>query len=73
VTVTAGLLPRLVVRDDSRGMASTRVEWFLAAKKALRVHRDWTDEQLADHCGIPRAEIGTVIAPARREVEQDNG
>lgn len=53
-------------------MASTRVEWFLAAKRTLRTHRDWTDEQVANHCGIPRAEIDTVILPARREVEQDN-
>jgi DNA-directed RNA polymerase specialized sigma24 family protein len=54
-------------------MASTRVEWFLRAKQALRNHRDWTNEQVADHCGIPRAEIDTAIRPARAEVEQDNG
>lgn len=52
-------------------MASTRVEWFLAAKKALRVHPGYTDEQVADHCGIPHAVIDEVVAPARREVEQD--
>jgi hypothetical protein len=44
---------------------------FLAAKKALRIHRDWTDDQVAEHCGIPRVLIAEVIAPARREVEQD--
>jgi hypothetical protein len=54
-------------------MASTRVEWFLAAKKILRVHRDWSDEQVANYCGIPLAVVDEVIAPARREVEQDNG
>lgn len=55
------------------GMASTRVEWFLAAKKILRVHRDWTDEQVAAYCNIPLAAVDEVIRPARREVEQDNG
>jgi hypothetical protein len=52
-------------------MASTRVEWFLAAKKALRAHRDWTDEQVANHCGIPRAVTDEIIRPARQEIEQD--
>jgi hypothetical protein len=54
-------------------MASTRVEWFLAAKKILRVHRDWSDEQVANYCGIPLVMADEVIAPARQEVEQDNG
>jgi hypothetical protein len=52
-------------------MASQRVEWFLAAKKALRAHPDWTDEQVADHCGIPRAVIDEVVWPARREIDGD--
>jgi hypothetical protein len=52
-------------------MASTRVEWFLAAKKALRAHRDWTDEQVANHCGIPLAVTDEIIRPARQEIEQD--
>jgi hypothetical protein len=60
------------MRDDSAGMASTRVEWFLAAKKTLRLHRDWSNEQVASYCGIPLAEAG-IVATARREVEQDNG
>jgi hypothetical protein len=54
-------------------MASTRVEWFLASKKALRAHPDWTDEQVANHCGIPLVVADEVIAPARKEVEQDQG
>jgi hypothetical protein len=52
-------------------MSSTRVEWFLAAKRTLRLHRDWTDEQVGAHCGIPVSEFDSVIRPARAEVEQD--
>lgn len=52
-------------------MASTRVEWFLAAKRTIRVHRDWTDGQVGEHCGIPVPEYDSVIRPARVEVEQD--
>jgi len=52
-------------------MASTRVEWFLAAKKALRAHPDWTDAQVANYCGIPLAVTDEVIRPARKEIEQD--
>jgi hypothetical protein len=59
------------MRDDHGGMASTRVEWFLAAKKALRAHRDWTDEQVANHCGIPLAVMDEIIRPARQEIEGD--
>jgi hypothetical protein len=43
------------------------------AKRTLRLHRDWTDEQVANYCGIPLVLIGDVIRPARQEVEQDNG
>jgi hypothetical protein len=49
-------------------MSSTRVEWFLAAKRTLRLHRDWTDEQVG---AIPSSEFDSVIRPARAEVEQD--
>ena len=52
-------------------MSSTRVEWFLAAKRTLRLHRDWTDQQVGEHCGIPASEFDSVIRPARAEVEQD--
>lgn len=52
-------------------MASTRVEWFLAAKKALRAHPAWSDEQVANHCGIPLAVTDEIIRPARQEIEQD--
>jgi hypothetical protein len=44
---------------------------FLLAKRTLRIHRDWSDDQVADHCGIPHVLIPDVIAPARREIEQD--
>lgn len=52
-------------------MPYTRTDMFLAAKRALRVHRDWTDEQLAEHIGMHKLLIPDVIAPARREIEQD--
>jgi len=52
-------------------MASQRVELFLRAKQTLRVHRDWTDDQVAEHVGIPRAMIAEIMRPARQEVEQD--
>ena len=52
-------------------MPSTRVEWFLLSKRTLRAHPDWSNEQVADHCGIPHAEIDGVVRPARQEVEAD--
>lgn len=52
-------------------MPSTRVEWFLLAKRTLRAHRGWSNEEVADHCGIPHAEIDGVVRPARQEVEAD--
>ena len=54
-----------------RDMASQRVELFLRAKQALRIHRDWTDDQVAEHVGIPRPMIEEIMRPARQEVEQD--
>jgi hypothetical protein len=52
-------------------MASQKVEWFLAAKKAMRLHPDYDNEQIADHCGIPKAAIDETVAPARREIDAD--
>lgn len=52
-------------------MPSTRVEWFLLAKRTLRAHPGWSNEEVADHCGIPHAEIDGVVRPARQEVEAD--
>jgi hypothetical protein len=52
-------------------MPYTRTDMFLAAKRALRVHRDWDDKQIAEHIGIHVMLIPDVIAPARREIEQD--
>ena len=54
-------------------MPYTRTDMFLAAKKWLRVHRDWSDEQLAEHIGISKVLIPEVIVPARREIDQDEG
>lgn len=52
-------------------MASTRVEWFLLAKKALRAHLDWSDEQVCNYAGIPLAVADEIVRPARQEIEQD--
>jgi len=50
-------------------MPYTRSDMFLAAKRVLRVHPDWTDEQVAEHLGIPRALIDLTVVVARREIE----
>jgi hypothetical protein len=50
-------------------MPRTRTDDFLAAKRLLRVHPDWTDEQVAEALGIPRADIDLTVAVARREIE----
>jgi hypothetical protein len=52
-------------------MASPRVDMFLLAKKTIRLHRDWSDKEVAEHLGIPEILIPETIGPARREVEQD--
>jgi hypothetical protein len=52
-------------------MPSPRTDLFLAAKRVLRVHREWSDEQVAAHIGCPVLLAPDVIAPARTEVEQD--
>jgi hypothetical protein len=57
--------------DDHRDMPYTRTDMFLAAKRVLRVHPGWTDEQVAEHTGIPAVLIDETIGPARREVDQD--
>jgi hypothetical protein len=50
-------------------MPYTRTDMFLAAKRAIRVHPDWSDEQIAEYVGIPRALIPDTVAVARREIE----
>jgi hypothetical protein len=52
-------------------MPYTRTDMFLAAKRVLRVHPDWTDEQVADNLAIPKLIIPETVAVARREIEQD--
>ena len=54
-------------------MASQKVEWFLAAKKAIRMHPDWDNERIAGHCGIPEASLDETVIPARRDIEADGG
>jgi hypothetical protein len=50
-------------------MPRTRTDDFLAAKRLLRVHPDWTDEQVAEALGIPGVLIADTVAVARREIE----
>jgi len=52
-------------------MPSDRVSLFLAAKRVLRAHGDWTDEQVAEHIGLHPLLIPDVLPAARTEVEQD--
>lgn len=52
-------------------MPFTRTDMFLAAKRVIRIHRDWTDEQVAEQAGIPALVVPDVIPAARREIEQD--
>jgi hypothetical protein len=42
---------------------------FLAAKKTLRNHPDWSDEEIAQHLGIHKLDIDGTVAVARRELE----
>jgi hypothetical protein len=44
---------------------------FLAAKRVLRIHPDWTNEQVADNLAIPKLLISETVAVARKEIEQD--
>lgn len=44
---------------------------FLAAKRVIRLHPDWSDEEVADHLGIHKLDIEAAVVPARREVGQD--
>jgi hypothetical protein len=50
-------------------MAGTRTTDFLRSKQLIRNHPDWTDEQVAEALGIPRADIDLTVAVARQEVE----
>ena len=51
-------------------MPRTRTDDFLAAKRLIRVHPDWSDEQIAEALGIPRADIDLTVEVARREIDQ---
>jgi hypothetical protein len=44
---------------------------FMAAKRCIAAHPDWTDEQVAESCGIHRLEVDQTITVARREHEID--
>ena len=54
---------------------ATRAGQFLAAKRLLRAHPDWTDEQVAADMGLHPLEVPDVIPVARRDLaaDQDQG
>ncbi len=52
-------------------MAGGKAQAFLEAKKTLRVHPDWTDEQVAERIGISKMEIPDVLPAARRDLAAD--
>jgi hypothetical protein len=54
-------------------MPYTRTDMFLAAKRLIRVHRDWDNEKVAENLGIAKILIPEVIVPARTEIDQDEG
>ncbi len=49
----------------------TRAGQFLAAKRLLRAHPDWTDEQVAADMGLHPLEVPDVIPVARRDLAAD--
>jgi hypothetical protein len=46
----------------------TRTDLFLKAKQALRLHRDWTDEQVAEWLGLKGPEL-ELVTEARKDLE----
>lgn len=53
-------------------MASRKVELFLAAKRALRVNPEFTDEEIADRIGARMIEAEEIIREARRDHAADS-
>lgn len=49
-------------------MALTRTSMFLKAKEILRVHPDWTDEEVALAADIRPVDID-VVRTARKDLE----
>jgi|GEM_PF-3272570 len=50
-------------------MPYTRTDMFLAAKRVIRVHPDWTDQEVAEHLGIPAGLVDLTVVVARQEIE----
>jgi hypothetical protein len=49
-------------------MPLTKYELFLSIKQAIRVHPDWSDEQLAEHLDLRQLEKD-MIKTARKDLE----
>jgi len=47
---------------------SERTTLFLRAKKTIRLHPEWTDEQVAEGAAIPPALSAEIIREARKDV-----
>jgi hypothetical protein len=48
--------------------ASPQTDLFLRIKKVLRLHPDWTDDQIAEYEGVRVLDRG-LIATARKDLE----
>lgn len=51
-------------------MPGQKYEIFTAAKRTLRIHPDWTDEQVAEHIGAKPLEY-EIVREARKDHEAD--
>lgn len=51
---------------------SRKVELFLAAKRVLRSHPDFTDQEIADHIGARLIEAEEIIREARKDSAADH-
>lgn len=50
---------------------SRRTELFLAAKRTIRAHPDWDDQQIADAIGSRLIECADLLREARKDVAAD--
>lgn len=51
----------------------TVYDGYMAAKRVIRAHPDWTDAQVAEAAGIHPLMVAETVAPARRDVAVVDG